>query len=243
VHADVQWVVGAHACRECVPWLACERQGTAVSVPQVRDRLVAACQDLGVRFVYNASVEDILPPAAKEQQQQQPQHGDQSQQERRQPPGAPAGQQSQPRSKGTTSSSQQAAGAGPARWRVSLASGATVTADRLVVSTGGYSFPAVGTDGTGLRLLKGLGHKLSDGGCYAALTPLKGPHPGGEQLAGGCDKKMAFVCGACKAGLSNTLLWCRVPNTRFHSMPTCNSPKRKRMHLANAAVLTTATAR
>jgi predicted flavoprotein YhiN len=116
--------------------------------PQVRDRLVAACQKLGVRFVYNASVEQITPPAGS----------------------------------GADSAAAGSMSAGP--WRVGLASGPTVTADRLVVSTGGYSFPAVGTDGTGLRLLTGMGHKLSAGDCYAALTPLKGPHPGGEQLAG-----------------------------------------------------------
>ena len=40
----------------------------------------------------------------------------------------------------------------------------------------------MGTDGTGLNLLSGLGHKLVTQ--YAALTPLKGAHPGGQQLAG-----------------------------------------------------------
>lgn len=111
-----------------------------------------------MRFVYNASVEQITPPAASGAD------------------GAAAGS------------------ASPGTWRVGLASGPTVTADRLVVSTGGYSFPAVGTDGTGLRLLTGLGHKLSDGGCYASLTPLKGPHPGGEQLAGVMFGLFVFVC-------------------------------------------------
>lgn len=130
---------------------------------QVRDRLVAACQALGVKFVYNASVEQITPPAAP---------GDQQQPEQQQHQHLPAAG-SNTRRPGST------------QWRVGLASGESVMADRVVVSTGGYSFPAVGTDGTGLRLLCALGHQLSVGQCYAALTPLKGPHPGGEQLAGG----------------------------------------------------------
>lgn len=136
---------------------------------QVRDRLVAACQKLGVQFVYNASVEEITPPAAHALNQQPAEVN-----------GSPQQQPSNRSTGRTADSTNRTAGS----WYVGLASGATVTADRLIISTGGYSFPAVGTDGTGLRLLSGLGHKLSDGGCYAALTPLKGPHPGGEQLAG-----------------------------------------------------------
>jgi predicted flavoprotein YhiN len=53
----------------------------------------------------------------------------------------------------------------------------------MSAAAGGRSFPAVGTDGTGLNLLQGLGHNLVQQ--YAALTPLKGQHPGGQQLAGG----------------------------------------------------------
>lgn len=126
----------------------------------MRDRLVAACQKLGVQFVYNASVEQITPP----------QHAPHHEQQHPQDASPPLTLDKQPQA--------------PSFWRIGLASGQVVSAQRLIVSTGGYSFPAVGTDGTGLRLLKGLGHRLSDGGCYAALTPLKGPHPGGEQLAG-----------------------------------------------------------
>jgi predicted flavoprotein YhiN len=114
---------------------------------QVRDRLVAACERLGVAFVHNASVESISPPAA------------------------------------AAADPADLAGSIDGRWRLGLASGASTTADRLIVSTGGLSFPAVGTDGTGLRLLVGLGHELSQP--YAALTPLRGRHPGGQQLAGG----------------------------------------------------------
>ncbi|KAL6754148.1 HI0933-like protein-domain-containing protein [Haematococcus lacustris] len=50
------------------------------------------------------------------------------------------------------------------------------------MATGGLSFPAVGTDGTGLRVLKRAGHSLNE--VYPALVPLTGSHPGGQQLAG-----------------------------------------------------------
>jgi hypothetical protein len=68
------------------------------------------------------------------------------------------------------------------RWVCRLKDGSSHTTSRVVVCTGGLSFPAVGTDGTGHRLLAQLGVPLSP--TYPALTPLQGPHPGGAQLAG-----------------------------------------------------------
>jgi len=47
---------------------------------------------------------------------------------------------------------------------------------------GGLSFPKMGTDGTGHRIMEGLGHSLKP--VYPALTPLKGRHPSNSQLAG-----------------------------------------------------------
>eukprot|EP00873_Tetraselmis_striata_P022677 jgi/Tetstr1/442941/TSEL_031003.t1 len=104
------------------------------SSKEVRDNLVAACEQSGVHFKYNASVEDIssLP------------------------------------------------GGG---WRCELPQKERLEFDRLVVSTGGLSFPKVGTDGTGHRFLKASGHSLGKG-IYPALTPLTAPHPGGANLAG-----------------------------------------------------------
>ena len=46
------------------------------------------------------------------------------------------------------------------RWRCRCADGSAIDADRLVVATGGLSFPAVGTDGTGHRLVSQAGHTL-----------------------------------------------------------------------------------
>ncbi len=57
-----------------------------------------------------------------------------------------------------------------------------LTADRIILATGGKSFPALGTIGTGYEILKKLGHSLHDP--YAALTPLLGNHPGRQQLPG-----------------------------------------------------------
>lgn len=51
-----------------------------------------------------------------------------------------------------------------------------------VMATGGKSYPKLGTDGGGWRVLRALGHRLRDP--YPALTPLKGPHPSGAQLSG-----------------------------------------------------------
>lgn len=59
-----------------------------------------------------------------------------------------------------------------------------------VVATGGKSYPKLGTDGTGWDVLARLGHSLNEP--YPALTPLKGSHPGGAQLAG-----KIFVKPAC----------------------------------------------
>ena len=50
------------------------------------------------------------------------------------------------------------------------------------MATGGKSYPKLGTDGGGWRVLKGLGHSLRNP--YPALTPLKGSHPSGAQLSG-----------------------------------------------------------
>ena len=55
-------------------------------------------------------------------------------------------------------------------WTVSLADGAAIEADAVIVATGGLSVPNTGSDGTGLRLLQRLGHTLH--ATYAALTPV-----------------------------------------------------------------------
>eukprot|EP01132_Coremiostelium_polycephalum_P004565 gene4565-5688_t len=50
--------------------------------------------------------------------------------------------------------------------------------DRVILCTGGLSFPAIGTDGAGFKISKRLGVAVNP--TFPALTPLKGPHMGGE---------------------------------------------------------------
>ncbi|KAI8475412.1 MAG: hypothetical protein J3K34DRAFT_517435 [Monoraphidium minutum] len=163
----------------------------------VRDALVAACRRAGVQFRYESSLEGLE------------QCGDESSgggsggggggeasaaaAEGGGVPGAddvssgggggggepPAGSGGKRKRKGGG-----AAAARPPRreWLCRLAGGRSLRAGCVVLATGGLSFPAVGTDGTGHRILQSLGHGLAPP--YAALTPLLGTHPGGTPLAG-----------------------------------------------------------
>jgi predicted flavoprotein YhiN len=124
--------------RSCIPAACLD----LVSLLQVRDRLVEACLDLGVKFQYNSSVEGIRQNRMPESHSSEHFHN----------------------------------------WVCDLKDGSKHKSDRLVVATGGLSFPGVGTDGTGHRLMKKLGHEIKE--TYPALTPLIGPHPSGSNLAG-----------------------------------------------------------
>lgn len=68
------------------------------------------------------------------------------------------------------------------RWRVTLADGKVVDAGKVIVATGGLSVPQTGSDGTGLKLLRALGHTIHD--TYPALTPLTLDPPAYAGLAG-----------------------------------------------------------
>ena len=60
-------------------------------------------------------------------------------------------------------------------WRLLLADGSTLSAKLVILATGGLSVPATGSDGTGLRIVRNLGHTVHD--TYPALTPLTAqPH-------------------------------------------------------------------
>lgn len=60
-------------------------------------------------------------------------------------------------------------------WRIRLQGGAEIPASRVIIATGGLSIPATGSDGTGLDLVRRLGHTIHD--TYPALTPLTSePH-------------------------------------------------------------------
>jgi predicted Rossmann fold flavoprotein len=55
-------------------------------------------------------------------------------------------------------------------WKLLLEGGGEIAAAAVVIATGGLSVPATGSDGTGMRIIRQLGHTLND--TYAALTPL-----------------------------------------------------------------------
>jgi predicted Rossmann fold flavoprotein len=66
-----------------------------------------------------------------------------------------------------------------ALWRMTTEDGRSITAERLIVATGGFSVPATGSDGRGLSWLRALRHTVNP--TYAALTPvLANPHPFGD---------------------------------------------------------------
>jgi predicted Rossmann fold flavoprotein len=67
-------------------------------------------------------------------------------------------------------------------WRVQMEGGAELEAGRVIVATGGLSVPATGSDGTGMRILRKLGHTIHD--IYPALTPLTCEPPRHGDLAG-----------------------------------------------------------
>ncbi|HET6231823.1 MAG TPA: aminoacetone oxidase family FAD-binding enzyme [Longimicrobiaceae bacterium] len=67
-------------------------------------------------------------------------------------------------------------------WRVALESGGQIDAAAVVIATGGLSVPATGSDGTGMRIVRQLGHTLHD--TYPALTPLTADPPVHAGLAG-----------------------------------------------------------
>jgi len=67
-------------------------------------------------------------------------------------------------------------------WRVRLDGGEAVEAAKVVIAAGGLSVPQTGSDGTGFRIVRQLGHSLNE--TYAALTPLTTEPPVHAHLAG-----------------------------------------------------------
>ncbi len=67
-------------------------------------------------------------------------------------------------------------------WKVLVDGGEEIGAAAVVLATGGLSVPATGSDGTGFRIVRQLGHGLNE--TYAALTPLTSNPPVHAELAG-----------------------------------------------------------
>lgn len=68
------------------------------------------------------------------------------------------------------------------KWICQTDSGNTFSAEKIIIACGGLSLPEIGTDGTGFKILKEIGHKINK--TYPALTPLKGLHPANTLIAG-----------------------------------------------------------
>ena len=79
----------------------------------------------------------------------------------------------------TTSSEDGSTGPG---WLVRLESGDTLAAGSVILATGGLSVPATGSDGTGLRIARELGHSVRP--TYPALVPLTCDNAAHHALAG-----------------------------------------------------------
>lgn len=82
----------------------------------------------------------------------------------------------EPAGGGAAAGGAEAAGRSPTTsWRARLSNGSALLASRVIVATGGLSIPATGSDGTGLDIMRRLGHTIHD--TYPALTPLTAtPH-------------------------------------------------------------------
>ncbi len=68
------------------------------------------------------------------------------------------------------------------RRRIVLATGEAIVAERVVLATGGLSYPRTGSDGTGHEIARSLGHHLIES--YPALVSLRGGSPAHHHLAG-----------------------------------------------------------
>jgi len=76
---------------------------------------------------------------------------------------------------GGRSGGRAAGGDASPSWKVRLANGSVLRASRVIIATGGLSVPATGSDGTGIDIVRRLGHTIHD--TYPALTPLTAvPH-------------------------------------------------------------------
>ncbi len=68
------------------------------------------------------------------------------------------------------------------RRSVVLENGDSIVAERVILATGGMSYPQTGSDGTGFEIARRLGHSIVDP--YPALVSLRGGSPAHHQLAG-----------------------------------------------------------
>lgn len=70
------------------------------------------------------------------------------------------------------------------------AGGRTYTSDRVILATGGLSYPKTGSDGNGYRLAEALGHTVTPR--YPSLVPLESPDPTPPMMQGLSLKNVAL---------------------------------------------------
>jgi len=87
-------------------------------------------------------------------------------------------------------------------WTVRMADGGEVRAAAVIVATGGLSLPGTGSDGTGLAIVRRLGHQIH--ATYPALTPLTLEPPHYAGLAGISREVTLTAPGPRKATLTTT---------------------------------------
>ncbi|HEX3927457.1 MAG TPA: aminoacetone oxidase family FAD-binding enzyme [Gemmatimonadales bacterium] len=83
------------------------------------------------------------------------------------------------------------------RWQIALGDAPPITADAVIVATGGLSVPKTGSDGFGLTQLAALGHVVHP--TYPALTPILCAPPAFADLAGVSLTVTATAVGTEKA--------------------------------------------
>lgn len=81
-----------------------------------------------------------------------------------------------------TAASLEPPAEGSRAWKIWLREGETILAGAVIVATGGLSLPGTGSDGTGLEIVRRLGHTIHP--TYPALTPLTLDPPRYAGLAG-----------------------------------------------------------
>jgi predicted Rossmann fold flavoprotein len=84
-------------------------------------------------------------------------------------------------------------------WVVGTDGGDQILASAVIIATGGLSVPATGSDGTGFRIVRHLGHALHDP--FPALTPLTAEPPVHAGLAG-VSLEVRIDAPAAKASLA-----------------------------------------
>jgi predicted Rossmann fold flavoprotein len=94
-------------------------------------------------------------------------------------------------------------------WSVSVSQGPAVEAEAVVLATGGLSYPATGSDGDGLRMLRRLGVDVAP--TYPALTPVLAEDGPFRALAGvSLDVRLTATLGDERTTTSGGFLFTHV---------------------------------